>query len=444
MSVHTFNRRTALRSLSTAAAGLSAGVFTGVAPRVSHAANEKLQIACIGTANRAGANIKGVSSEAIVALCDIDDTYLERLTASKDESGSPRPQFPDVRIYHDYRELIEKEAGKVDAVVVSTADHHHVPASIRAVRKGMHVYCEKPLAHTVAEARLLTEEAQRNGVATQLGTQIHAGDNYRRVVEIIRSGAIGDVTEVHVWVGKGWGGGERPEGGEAPPKTLHWDLWLGPAPKRPYVPGRYHPAQWRRWWDFGNGTLGDMGCHYMDLPFWALDLTYPTVCVAEGPPVHPETCPLGLIVRYEFPARGTMPPLTLTWYDGTMTPQEVAGQRVPGSGVMFVGSDGKMFADYGSYRLFPEEKFRGFTPPPQSIPKSLGHYAEWIQACREGTPTTCNFGYSGPLSEAVLLGTVAYRSGRRIEWDGAAGKLIDSPEAAALIRKAYQPGWGIA
>ncbi len=438
------SRRAALKSLSSATAGLSVGVFTGVAPRASLAANDKLQIACIGTANRATANVDGVAGQAIVALCDIDDNYLFRLTKPQGEPGTERPaRFPDARVYNDYRELIEKEVGKVDAVVVSTADHHHVPASIRAVRKGMHVYCEKPLSHTVFEARLLTEEAKKVGVATQLGTQIHAGDNYHRVVEIIRSGVIGEVHEVHVWVGKGWGGGERPDGGEQPPKTLHWDLWLGPAPVRPYVPGRYHPAQWRRWWDFGNGTLGDMGCHYMDLPFWALDLRYPTACEAEGPPMHAETCPLGLIVRYEFPARGDKPAVALTWYDGNMTPKEVAGQRVPGSGVMFVGSEGKMFADYGSYRLFPHEKFTGFTPPPQSIPKSIGHYAEWIQACREGTPTTCSFGYSGPLSEAVLLGNVAYRAGKRIEWDGEAGKVTNAAEADALIRKSYRTGWEV-
>ena len=342
MPARRLSRRMALKSLSLGTAGLSAGVFTGLAPRVSLAANDKLQIACIGVANRASENVGGVAGQAIVALCDIDDTYLDRLIKPQGEPGKETPaRFPDARVYNDYRELIEKETGKIDAVVVSTADHHHVPAAIRAVRKGMHVYCEKPLSHTVAEARLLTEEVKKAGVATQ----IHAGDNYRRVVEIIRSGAIGDVNEVHVWVGKGWGGGERPEGGEEPPKTLHWDLWLGPAPVRPYVPGRYHPAQWRRWWDFGNGTLGDMGCHYMDLPFWALDLGYPTACEAEGPPVHPETC---------------------------------------------------------------------------------------------------NFGYSGPLSEAVLLGNVAYRSGTRIEWDGVAAKVTNSPEADMLVRKAYRPGWDVA
>jgi predicted dehydrogenase len=190
-------------------------------------------------------------------------------------------------------------------VVVSTADHVHAPASVMAMKLGKHCYCEKPLAHSVFEVRTMARVAREGKVATQMGIQIHAGSNYRRVVEIIQAGLIGPVAEVHVWVGKGWGGGDRPPGAQPVPKNLHWDLWLGPAPERPFAAERYHPAQWRRWWDFGNGTLGDMACHYMDLPFWALGLKHPTTIEAEGPPVHPETCPLGLIVRYEFPARGS-------------------------------------------------------------------------------------------------------------------------------------------
>ena len=449
------SRRCAIKTAS-AGAGISGGVFSGLAARPSLAANDTLQIACIGVANRASANVGGVASvpgTKIVALCDIDDTFLARQTepqVTKAREGDKEVEkrvparFADVRTYADYRELIEKETGKVDAVVVSTADHHHVPAAIRAIRKKMHVYCEKPLAHTVAEARLVADEAKKAGVATQLGTQIHAENNYRRVVEIIRAGAIGHVTDVHVWVGKGWGGGTRPAEGQTPPATLHWDLWLGPAPERPYVAGLYHPANWRRWWDFGNGTLGDMGCHYMDLPFWALDLVHPTSCEAEGPEVDPETCPLGLVVKYEFPARGDRPPVRLTWYDGNRTPKEVAGQRVPGSGVMFIGTEGMMFADYSNYRLFPAEKFTGFQPPPQTIPKSIGHHAEWIAGCRDGTPTTCHFGYSGPLSEAVLLGSVAYRVGRRLDWDAATLTAKGCPEADKFVRKAYRKGWEVA
>jgi hypothetical protein len=339
--------------------------------------------------------------------------------------------------------MIANEADKADAIVIATADHNHAPAAIRAINAGLHCYCEKPLTHTVREARLIADAANAKGVATQMGTQIHAGSNYRRVVEIVQAGCIGDVTEVHVWVSKGWGGGERPEGGETPPPNLSWDLWLGPAPERPYVPGRYHPAQWRRWWDFGQGTLGDMGCHYMDLPFWALKLRHPISCEADGPPVHPETCPLGLVVKYQFPARGEMPPVSFTWYDGNKTPREVAGERVPGSGVMFVGSEGKLFSTYHNYRLFPKEKFADFEPPAKTIPDSIGHHAEWIQACKDGSLTTCNFDYSGALTESVLLGNVAYRTGQRLDWDGNTLKATNCPEADRYVRKQYRPGWEV-
>ncbi|MCA9091281.1 MAG: Gfo/Idh/MocA family oxidoreductase [Planctomycetaceae bacterium] len=421
-------------SAGAGAAALSAGIWAGGAHAASSSPNEKLNIACIGTANRAQADIDGVVSENIVAICDIDDNYLNRA----------KERFPDARAYIDYRELIEAEADKIDAVVIGTADHNHAPAAIRAIRKKLHVYCEKPLTHTVEEARILAEASREYGVVTQMGTQIHAGDNYRRVVEIIQSGAIGDVTDVHVWVGKGWGGGDRPEKGDPVPETLHWDLWLGPAPERPYAAGRYHPANWRRWWDFGGGTMADMACHFMDLPFWALKLRHPTSCVAEGPEVHPETCPLGLIVRYEFPQRGELAPCKLTWYDGNLIPKEIEGQRVPGSGVMFIGTEGMMFADYGSHRLFPQEKFKDFQPPAPTIPNSIGHHKEWIEACKTGGETTCNFNYSGALTETVLLGNVAYRTGEALEWDAVNLKATNTSAADKYIRKEYRAGWEIA
>jgi predicted dehydrogenase len=353
-------------------------------------------------------------------------------------------EFPAARAYRDYREMLDKEANKIDAVVVATADHHHAPATVRALRAGKHVYCEKPLTHTVSEARLVAKLAKEKGLATQMGTQIHAGENYRRVVEMIQSGVIGDITETHVWVGKGWGGGDLPTETEKAPDYLDWNLWLGPAQDRPYAKGRYHPAQWRRWWAFGTGTLGDMGCHYMDLPFWALGLTHPTTIEAEGPPVHAETAPLGLIVRYEFPARDGKPPVKLTWYDGNLTPKTVMDQRVPQAGVMFVGSRGMMFADYGSFRLFPAEQFKDTKPPAPTIPRSIGHHNEWLKACRDGSPTTCNFTYSGGLTESVLLGTVAYRAGKKLEWDAANLKVTNSPEANQLITKQYRAGWEVA
>ncbi|MBX3436371.1 MAG: Gfo/Idh/MocA family oxidoreductase [Planctomycetaceae bacterium] len=428
-----FDRRNFLKT--SAGAALSAGLWrSGLAAAESTSPNEKLNIACIGTANRAEEDIKGVAGEHIVALCDVDQNYLDRSLK----------QFPGARTYHDFRELLEQEAEKIDAVVIATADHAHAPAAIRAIRKGLHVYVEKPLSHTIHEARLITEAAREHGVATQLGTQVHAEPNYRRVVEVIRSGAIGDVHEAHVWVGKHWGGGDRPEGGQEPPATLSWDLWLGPAPERPFFAGRYHPAQWRRWWDFGTGTLGDMACHYMDLPFWALDLKYPTRCSTEGPPVHPETCPIGLIVHLDFPERDGKSPVKMTWYDGNMIPKEIHGQRVPPNGVMFVGSEGMMFADYSNYRLFPSEKFAGFQPPEPTIAPSPGHHAEWIAACKGGVPGLCNFDYSGPLTESVLLGNVAYRCEQEIEWDAANLKATNCPEADKYIRKEYREGWEVA
>jgi predicted dehydrogenase len=418
---------------ATTAASLSAGVWSSATAQPSSAANSKLQILCVGTANRAAENINGIAGEDIVGLCDVDQNYLDRAAAA----------HPAAKTFADYREMIDQLAGKADAIVVATADHHHAPASIRGIRAGLHVYCEKPLTHTIEEARIIAETAQAKGLATQMGTQIHAEPNYRRVVEIVRSGAIGDINEVHVWVGKGWGGGELPTNTAQPPASLAWDLWLGPAPVRPFAEGRYHPAQWRRWWAFGQGTLGDMGCHYMDLPFWALDLRHPVSCQAEGPPVHPETCPMGLVVKYKFPARGEQPPVDLTWYDGNMTPRQVAGERVPGSGVMFVGSEGKLFSTYENYKLFPSDKFADFQPPEKSIPDSIGHHAEWIKACKDGSPTLCNFDYSGALSEAVLLGNIAYRTGQPLEWDAANMQATNCPEADQYIRKQYREGWEV-
>ena len=420
--------------LQTTAAGsvavLSSSLFVSEAgAKPSRGLLEKLNIACIGTANRAAEDVNGV----------IDSNYLDKAKAMLIEKNHLEP-----RCYADYREMIDVEGDKIDAVVIGTPDHHHAPASIRAIRAGKHVYCEKPLTHTVFEARLIAKAAAEKGVATQLGTQIHAENNYRRVVEIIKAGVIGDVTEAHVWVGKEWGGGERPAKGEPVPANLNWDLWLGPAPERPYADGRYHPANWRRWWDFGQSTLGDMGCHFMDLPFWALDLRHPTRCEAEGPPVHPETGPLGLIVRYDFPARASMPACKLTWYDGDMIPKKVNGQAVPANGVMFVGTGGMMFADYSKYKLFPSDRFRNFTPPAATIPNSIGHHAEWIKACKDGSPTTCNFDYSGALTEAILLGNVAYRVGKPLDWDAEKLVATNAPEAAKLINKEYRAGWEVA
>lgn len=427
------NRRQVLQAAGAAMAVGSVGYWSSTAAAQSKSPNEKLNLACIGTANRALDNIKEIRHENIVALCDVDKSYLDQRLM----------EFKDARPYRDYRELIDKEGDKIDAVLVAVADHNHAPATARALRAGKHTYCEKPLTHTVAEARLVAKLAKEKGLATQMGTQIHAGENYRRVVEMLQAGVIGDVTDVHVWIGKSWGGGDLPTETEKAPEHLDWDLWLGPAPVRPFAKGRYHPAQWRRWWAFGSGTLGDMGCHYMDLAFWALELTHPTTIEAEGPPVHVETAPEGLTVRYEFPARGNKPPVKMTWYDGNMIPKSLFNQKVPGAGLMFVGSQGMMFADYDTFRLFPAEKFKGAKLPAPSIPPSIGHHKEWLKACRDGSPTTCNFQYSGGLTETVLLGTVAYRVGKKLQWDAVNLKATNAPEADKLIDKDYRPGWEV-
>ena len=424
-------RRDFLRTTTAAglaAAGLGRAPLRADAPQTSP--NEKLNIGVIGTTNRASANIEGVSGENIVAYCDIDDRLLAR-------AGD---RFPKAKGYADFRKMLEQN--DLDAVVVSTADHVHAPATAMAMGLGKHVYCEKPLAHSVYEARTIAERAAKAKVATQMGIQIHAGDNYRRVVELIRSGVIGPVREAHVWVAKTWAGGERPTDTPPVPAGLHWDLWLGPAPERPYN-ATYQPANWRRWWDFGNGTLGDMACHYMDLPFWALGLRHPTKVEAEGPPVHPETTPPWLIVRYAFPARGEQPPVNLTWYDGEKRPKAPEGVTLParGDGVLFVGDKGALFSTYTRYKLFPEETFKDVPPPEERIPASIGHYKEWIEACKTGKPTTCHFGYAGALSESVLLGNVAYRTGKALEWDPAALKATNCPEADRYLRREYRKGW---
>jgi predicted dehydrogenase len=282
------------------------------------------------------------------------------------------------------------DAGGLDAVVVSTPDHLHAPVTAAALRAKLHVYCEKPLTHSLHEARFVTELARKAGVATQMGTQIHSLDNYRRVVELVKGGAIGEVTEVHVWVGGGYSGGDRPADAPPVPPSLDWDFWLGPAPQRPYH-SCYCPFHWRGWWDFGNGTLGDMACHHMDLPFWALDLTSPATIEAEGPPVHAESCPPWLIVKYAMRTRASASgaggaTLPLTWYHGDRRPHHFADGLLPqwGNGTLFVGSKGLLLADYERHALLPEKDFQGFVPPAPSIPASIGHYEEWIAAAKGG------------------------------------------------------------
>jgi predicted dehydrogenase len=397
-------------------------------------ANEKLNVAGIGVGGRGAADINGAASENIVALCDVDQK----------QAAATFQRYPKAKVYRDFRKMLDEMDGQIDAVTVGTPDHTHAPAAAMAMRMGKHCYCEKPLTHNVQESRVLTELAAEHKLATQLGTQIHAGDNYRRVVELVQSGAIGPVRQVEVMFGGGIGGQDRPKDTPPVPQHLDWDLWLGPAPFRPYHP-TYCPFGWRSWWDFGNGTLGDFGCHYMDLPFWALKLKYPTTVEAEGPvPPHPETAAPVLTIRYEFPARGDLPPVTMTWRNGGGNSPSILQERnVPnwGSAVLFVGEKGMLLANYGKHQLLPEGQFAGFQPPEPTIPRSIGHHQEWVQACKTGEPTTCQFDYSGPLTEAVLLGNVSYRVQSKLAWDAANLKATNCPAADEFLRREYREGW---
>ncbi|HET6382890.1 MAG TPA: Gfo/Idh/MocA family oxidoreductase [Armatimonadota bacterium] len=424
------SRRRFLQQSAMAGIGVGFAASPGFARPLTP--NDKLNIGAIGVANRGGDDLSGVSSENIVALCDVDDHYLDAAIS----------RYPKAARYNDYRKMLERN--DLDAVVVATPDHNHAMASVTALRAGLHLYCEKPLAHTVAEARIVTDLARKMKCVTQLGTQIHAGDNYRRVVELVQSGAIGPIKEVHVWCSSSYSGNGRPTDTPPTPANLHYDLWLGPAQYRPYNPA-YVPFNWRSWWAFGEGSLGDFGCHYMDLPFWALNLKYPLTVKAEGPPVSAENTPAWLIVHYTFPARETLPAVDLTWYHGGKRPTGYAEANQPDwpSGVLFVGAKGRVIADYGRHQLLPEKDFEGFTPPPQSIPNSIGHHQEWIHACKTGGPTTCNFDYSGPLSETVLLGNVSYRVGKKLNWDADHVRATNSPESIPLIWTPYRWGWSL-
>ncbi len=429
-----------------------AGAATFAAPALvrGRGLNEKLNIAIVGAGGRGASNMQSVASENIVALCDVNAKNLGRAAEA----------HPGARCFADFRRLYD-HAGEFDAVVVSTCEHSHAFATLPALQLGKHVYCEKPLTNNVSEARIIREAAGRAKVATQMGTQIHAGDNFRRVVELIQTEAIGPVREVHVWVNRAWGlqseadakeAGDivfvqsRPAEAEPIPPELNWDLWLGPAPERPFHSVYFPGPKWYRWWDFGNGTMSDLGSHWVDLPFWALGLEAPLSVEAKGPPPHPEIAPASMQVTYQYGPRGVAPGLELTWYQGRNKPAVWRDGGIPqwGSGVLFVGDKGMLLSDYGKHLLLPEDKFQGFTPPEPFIPKSLGHHAEWIHACKTGEPTTCNFEYAGWLTEANHLGNVAFRAGERLEWDAQNMRASNCPDAERFLRRDYRAGWKLA
>ncbi len=459
-----YNRRRFLHTASGAAAGLM--ILGNARSARGYQANEKLNVAVIGIGGMGAVNLNLVAGtnvaiqpgyrieaagepeatgEHIVALCDVDERgAAASAPGRRNPPGESFARFPRAKRYRDYRKMLDAMDRQIDAVLVGTPDHIHAPASVAAMRQGKHVYCEKPGANSVFEARVAAEVAAEQKVATQLGTQMHATDNYRRIVELIRAGAIGEVREFHIWLRAGGGTSDRPAETPPVPDGLHWDLFLGPVRHRPYHPTyvRGCGGNWQRWWDFGGGALGNMGCHYFDLAFWALDLRHPVAVEAEGPPPHPETAPGRLHLRYEFPARGNLPPATLTWTHGSQPPPVFAENAFPDwAWGVFVGSEGMLLVSYPQRMLWPEAKFAGYQPPEPSIPSSIGHHAEWIAACKTGGATGCPFGYSGPISEAVMLGNVAYRSGARLEWDAAKLQATNAPETDALLRREYRAGW---
>jgi predicted dehydrogenase len=410
--------------------------------------NNKLNIAIIGAGGRGRANTAGVASENIVALCDVDSVALDRIGA----------KFPQAKKYVDFRKIFD-DVKAFDAAVISTCEHTHAFATMLALRAGKHVYCEKPLTYNIWEARLIRETASKLTLATQMGNQGHASDNHRRVKELILAGVIGPVREVHVWVSRAWGlqskeaadrnkdivfVTERPPA-EPVPAGLDWELWIGPAPMRPfnnvYVPG----PKWYRWWDFGNGTMSDLGSHRNDIAFYALDIRAPLTVEAIAPtgPAHPDLAPATMTATYEFPARGEMPPVKLMWYQGEDKPKIWKDGGIPQwpDAQLFIGDKGMILTGSGKHVLLPEKQFAGFVPPPPTIPNSPGHYIEWIDACKGGKPSEANFEYAGWTTESNHLGNVAYRAGKKLQWNAAAMRATNAPEADKFIRREYRKGW---
>jgi len=428
-------RRAFLKQSAAAGAGLvilRSGVLKGGQPP-----SDKLNIAIVGCGGRGGSNTNGVKSENIVALCDVNEKNLARATK----------RFPKAKTYIDWRKCLEQK--DIDAVVCSTTDHTHAFVNVWAMNRGKHVYCEKPLANSVEEAHVVRQTYLKNKgkLATQMGTQIHASDNYRRIVELVRRGAIGTVKDAHVWCSRTPRSGSYLPEVKPVPEHLHWDLWIGPSPFHPYNPGYVGGClKWNIFWDFGSGQIGDMGSHMMDMACWTLDLGLATTCKAEGSPINPDTLPQWLKAEWEHPANDWRPAVKVYWYDGGKKPgmpMKIIDRDAAFKGILVRGDKGWVMGDYGWRILRPSGDLTYFTSPKQEelIPPSLGHHKEWIAGCKEGKPTLCNFDYAGMLVENNMLALVACRVGKKLKWDAKNLKATNCPEADQYIRKTYRDGW---
>jgi predicted dehydrogenase len=419
---------------AAAAAGVGAWVWKGPhRAAAGQSANEKLNVAVVGTGGKGRGNMNTIArTENIVALCDVDQRRLA-------EAGE---QYPDARKYADFRRMLEQQ--DIDAIVVSTPDHTHVAVSLPAMELGKHVYCEKPLANSIADSRAMAETAARTDVVTQMGNQMHATEHLRRVVELLKAGVLGSVEKVITVCHKVLrnSGGELPTDTPPVPDYLDWNLWLGPAPERPYHP-LYHPFGWRVFWGLGSGNFADMGCHILDAPYWGLGLRYPVRIETEGPPPHPHVAPKRMMVRYQFEREEGGTPLEVVWCDGELAP---VGEVIDGvnDGVMVIGERGRLIYNFrgGATRLEPTEAFAGVELPEPTLPRPASHYVEWTEACKGRGKTLSDFQYGAILTEVILAGVLAYRVGETLQWDGPAMRAKNCPEAEALIRPPRRKNWG--
>jgi predicted dehydrogenase len=499
-------RRTFLQTTTTAAAAGGLGFWIARRPtlaeelaKAKRSPNERINVVSIGVAGKGGTDTDNIVELAsLVAMCDVDSTRLANRAAKLEEQGAPPAET-----FTDFREMLDKMGKDVDAVTISTPDHTHAVATMLAMQMGKHVYTQKPLTHDVWEARQLRLCAQRYKVQSQMGNQGTASPTLREGVEMIRAGVLGKVSEVHIWTNRPvWPQSPeirtRPAPASAPPEDLNWDLWLGPAPERPFSAvkagkrdrGYYHPFNWRGWWDFGTGALGDMGCHTANLPFTALNLGHPSTIQAESEEPNPETYPAWAKVNFEFPARGDMPPVKVTWYEGrkdgvlvhppaelvtkvvdahkaAIAEKDFKGMRADPkkgkdpapapsglsmSGSIIVGERGILYSphDYGGeWWLLPHDRFGSYESPPQMLPRTLvgdpGMKTEWLAAIGgEGRPMS-NFDYGGMLTEFILLGNIGIRArGKKLEWDGPNMKFPNAPEAEQWLKREYRKPWAIA